>query len=234
MKTVKFFKTAVIILILSFSSCSHIDNFDDYNIAYKKVTFITKVADSKSDAKVKFGDGSFGVDKNITERIISAIGSELLEAEVEEKLGKIINPDEVAGTISWDIKSNLQTFTNIIVVDSLLNNPDIVAETNLLGFRLVSSANGIMSYITVEFTLTDMESGKYIWKNKETIKRYLKESITEHVPERTIRKAGSIINAIRLIEMSEDEIKQAIKLSAEEVSSEILKILRTDISESAK
>lgn len=224
----------IVVCPVIFISCSHTNQLSEYDISSKKILFVTNVIHQKSSTNIRYDDGRFGRDISIPERIVTKVGTEDLESDVEEKLDKVFDPENVVEKISSEIKDDLKMFIAVIPVDSLEQEPEIIGETNLHRFRLISGSDGVSASITAEFILTERGSGKIIWSNKRTVNTPLKESVTSYVFDSRVRKAGSVVNAIRLAEMTEEEIEEAIQVSASEFTYELLRTLRNDISKSAK
>ena len=222
------FQISFLFVILAFYGCSGVNEFARYDITNSTIYFKSTAKYSASNVRVNLGDKFFS-NKNPVEIILTEIGEGYSESEVQEKVNKAYNPDSTAGSLSEGIMGGLRDYFNFTPVESSSNNPAYLFETRLEKFELVSGSGGIDARISAEVLIVDRKSAKTVWRNTHSVRTSLKESVVGYYPDGKVRTVVSIINAIRLMQMTEDEIRNAINVTTEELSYELTDVLRYDI-----
>lgn len=222
----------LVLLCFSFFSCSHTNELARYNLSGEKIFFKHSVKNTLSTANVDIEDP---LNKNtgfpIT-IILTETGSGIARDKVQEKINNAFRPDSVAASISNGMREGLLTYYTVNPVESLSDNPRFVIESRLERFTLSSGSYGVNAYASAEVIVIDRRSGATVWRNSETSVLPLKENTSYYTADKTVRSIGSVVNAVRLMQMSEDEIREAIKFTSEAVGEELMDELREDIAES--
>jgi hypothetical protein len=220
----------VLALALIFSGCSHTNELAKYNLTSANVFFKTYVSPSLTKVCVDIHTG-YGTDtKSLITVILGEVGSGYAESRVEEKLRNAVNADSLVENVMEGVEEGLVTYCKINVSEELDNNTRYVAETKLLGFRLASNAGGIYADAKTEVILTDRNTGKIIWDNTESSNIPLREVVIGVFGPPVVNTAASIINAVKLMNMTEDEIRAAVNAAADEAGRRQSETLREDIS----
>ncbi|MBN1633181.1 MAG: hypothetical protein JW917_03335 [Ignavibacteria bacterium] len=225
----KLYSVFILFIIVLFS-CSHINELANYNLVGKKVLLKQQVNPSASDVKVLFNYDFFN--KNLLEVVIKGIGSGYVESEIQEKLQKALNKDSISNSISWGLQEGLQTYCNTVNVSTLDSNPDFILESIFEKFRLKSDSYGVYASISTRGRLIDRASAKLIWQNDETYILPLGFTTFYYSGDKKITTTTGIINAARLLQMTEEEIRVSVEVVAKEVGMRQSEQLRYDISES--
>ena len=123
----------------------------------------------------------------------------------------------------------MRTYFNTNTVENLDENPQFIAETRLERFRIVSNTSGIYAMIDTRIILTDRGTAKTVWENTECANVPIGDVIYDFTCNRYIRTAKGVINAVRLMQMSEEEIRAAINIVAGEAGKRQSDQLREDI-----
>jgi hypothetical protein len=119
-------------------------------------------------------------------------------------------------------------------VDTVSDKPDYIVETRFERFRLNSSSIGVFANIDSKIMIIDRKTAKTVWENHESSHVPIYDVVISHTGSKIIRTTKSIINAIRLMQMTEEEIVIAVNISAAEVGKEQSDQLREDIADSRK
>ena len=157
-----------------------------------------------------------------------------MENEVREKLEKALYPDSISSSISEGIEEGLITYYNMKPVDSVVDKPDYIMETRFEKFRLRSSSTGVYANINSKVIIIDRRTAATVWENDESYHVPIYDVFITYNSSRVVRTTKSIINAIRLMQMTEEEIATAINIAAGEVGKEQSDQLREDIADSRK
>jgi hypothetical protein len=164
--------------------------------------------------------------------ILTDIGENYMESEVREKLKKALHPDSISASISEGIEEGLITYYNMKPVGSTDDKPDYIMETRFEKFRLRSSSMGVYANINSKVIIIDRKTAATVWENVESYHVPIYDVIITYTSSRVVRTTKSIINAIRLLQMTEEEMAIAISIASEEVGKEQSDQLREDIADS--
>jgi hypothetical protein len=220
----------VIALAFLFSGCTHTNELAKYNLASSNVYFKKYISPGLTKVCVDIHTG-YGTDtKSLVTVILGEVGSGYAESKVEEKLRNAVNADSLSANLMEGVQEGLVTYCKINISDELDNDTRYVVETKLLGFRLASNSGGIYADAKTEVVLTDRNTGKIIWENRESSNIPLREVLIGVFGPSYVNTAASVINAVRLMNMTEDEIRAAVNAAADEAGRRQSETLREDIS----
>jgi len=202
-----------------------------YNISSSKILFKKYVAYDISKVNVNINMGYGNDTKSIIAIVLGGLGSGYAEGQVEEKFRKAINGDSISNNIMSGIKEGLLTYYKINSVKGLEDDPQFVMETQLLKFTVESNSYGIYVRARTKAILTDRNTARTVWENDETSSVPLYDVYIPSFGYQTVETTKSVINAIRLMNMSEDELRYAINATSEEVGRMQSETLRKDIAD---
>lgn len=214
--------------------CAHTNEFAKYDMNSKRALFKTYINPDLAKVGVHISTGSdYGHNdaKDIIIIILKEAGSYYIEDKVRDKLRNAVNADSIVTAISSGIKDGLMTYYRINPVESLDKDPQFIVETRLLGFKLNSTPSGIYAKADTKVIITDRGTAKTVWENRESTSVPLYDVFYGAFGYQAVRTATSIINAYRLINMTEEEIRAAVNIAAGEVGIEMTDTLREDIAE---
>ena len=225
----KYVKVFIILFFpaVIFIGCAHTNELAKYNLMNKNILFKQWVSPALACVEVDINSSYESSNPFVV--ILSDIGSSYTEGEVREKIQRVVNADSIVHEISDGLKEGLNTYYRINPVSSLEENPNYILETKLQKFRLSSDSYGI--YATVECTalITDRNSAKTVWENSESNSIPLNDVIISYGETTLVRTTASVINAVRLMNMSDDEIRTAINYAVKESGKKQSDQLREDI-----
>ena len=230
----KYFKTKFIILIsvlALISGCSHTNELMRYDITGTKILFKKYSVPGYANVNVFLNDEVNDNSKYPYVVLIKIFGEEKIKSDVREKLKKAINPDSIVTSISNSIKDEMITYYGIIPVDSVSDNPQFVCETRFEKFSLNSGSYGVTAEIKSRVTITQRPTGKIVWENTEHQHLPVYDIMISYAGGKLSRTVGSVVNAVRLSNMTEEEIRESIRNAAAETGKEQCRTLREDISE---
>ena len=223
-KALLFLVTAVF-----FSGCgTHINQFARFNL--KNKSFFLKQYVSPDLTRVNVDIAGYYHDDNLISVILTQAGVIITENSVREKLQKSVNPDSLALAISEGISEGLKTYFYAEIAEDLDDNPQYIAETRLERFRITSNTSGIYAMIDTRVIITERGTAKAVWENTECSEVPIGDVIYDFTCNRYIRTTKGVINAVRLMQMSEDEIRAAVNIAAGESGKRQCDRLREDIS----
>jgi hypothetical protein len=220
----------VVVSVLLYG-CTHTNDLAQYNISASKILFKKYVSFDLSKVYVDINTGYGNDTKSIITVILGGLGSGYTEGQVEEKFRNAINGDSISNNVMSGIKDGLLTYYKIIPVKGLEEDPQYIMETQLLKFYLESNAYGIYVKARTKAILTDRNTARTVWENDETSSVPINDVYIPSFGSQTIQTTKSIINAIRLMNMSEEELRYAINETAEEVGRMQSETLRKDIAD---
>lgn len=221
----------IIVLMIQFFGCTHINEFKKFSPAGKKCLFKNFVNPDISKVDIQI-DASW-VTRNLPISIIlQELGVDAFEKRVEERLSGVINADSIVRVLQKDIKEGLVTYLNIIPAESLEDNPDFIVETRLKKISLQSTEYGVYAKIETRALVIKRSNAAIVWQNDEyTNVPVYDTKITLGAPK-TVSTAAGVLNAVRLLEMSDDEIRESINDTIEKACTDQVETLREDIAES--
>jgi len=161
--------------------------------------------------------------------ILTNVGGAIAENSVIEKVNNAINPDSLAVEISYGISDGLKTYYNANIVEDLDDNPQFISETRLEKFGITSNTTGIYAVIETRIIITDRNTAKTVWENTECADIPIGDVYYDFTCNRYIHTAKGVINAVRLMQMSEEEIRAAVNITAGEAGKRQCDKLREDI-----
>lgn len=226
----------IILLLILFTlslSCSHTNKLAKFNLVNRTVLFKHYAKPDLTRANVSIDDEYLYNDDPFTV-ILTDIGESYMESEVREKMQNALNPDSISVSISKGIEEGLITYYNMKPVSSLAGDPQYIVETRFEKFRLRSSSAGVFANINSRIIITDRKTAVTVWENSETSNIPVYDVVISYVGSRIIRTTKSIVNAIRLMQMTEEEIAASINIAAQEVGKEQGDQLREDIADTRK
>ncbi len=221
------------ILSLLFINCSHTNELAKFNLLSKTVLFKYYSNSDLTRVHVSIDDEHFYKDDPFTV-ILTDIGESYAESEIREKLQRALNPDSISFSISKGIEEGLITYYEMKTADTLSDKPDYIVETRFERFRLSSNNIGVFANIDSRVMIIDRKTAKTVWENHESSHVPIYDVVISYTGSRTMRTTKSIINAIRLMQMTEEEIAIAVNISAAEVGKQQSDQLREDIADSRK
>lgn len=220
----------IIVTVLLYG-CAHTNNLAGYNISASKVLFKKYVSYDLSKVNVDFYTGYGNDTKAIIGVVLGGLASGYTEEQVKEKFRKAINGDSISTNIMGGLKDGLLTYYRITPVKALEDDPRYIMDTQLLKFYVESNAYGIYVKAHTKAILTDRNTARTVWENDETSSVPLYDVYIPSFGYETIQTTKSVLNAIRLMNMSEEELRFAINAAAEEVGRMQSETLRKDIAD---
>jgi hypothetical protein len=216
------------VFAITLTGCGvHINEFARFTLSNKNILLKQYVNPDLTRVNVDIGE--YYYDNNIVTVILSDIGGTIAENSVREKINNAINTDSLGLAISDGISDGLKTYFNANIVESLDDNPQFISETRLERFRIVSNTSGVYAMIDTRVLITDRGTAKTVWENTECANIPIGDVIYDFTCNRYIRTAKGVINAIRLLQMSEEEIRAAINIASGEAGKRQCDQLREDI-----
>jgi|WetSurMetagenome_2_1015567.scaffolds.fasta_scaffold142094_2 hypothetical protein len=216
-------------IIFSFLSlnCTHVNELYKYDLSSGTFYFKYYVNPKVSQVDVELNNYEYG--NKLPLIILTEIGESYLGNAVKEKLNRAIKPDSITKLISDGIKEGLITYYNIIPVDSLGDEPDYIVETQLNGFTLTSNSNGVYANIDTKIFIISQGNAGTAWESGMCSSYPIQDILLGYSSSPWVRTAGGVINAVRLMQMTEEEIKAAINATVLEASKDQTERLREDI-----
>jgi len=233
MRTTKY--CLLLLIAISFFSlnCTHVNQLSHYKLTSGLFYFKYYVNPQMNPADVRISDYSYG-NKFPFGVILESISESYMEKAVKEKLDRTIIPDSVTRIISDGIKEGLTTYYEVVPVESPDDDPDYIVETQLNGLSLSSNTYGIYLNVDTKIIITNREKNADAWISEICSSYPLRDIITGYSDNPWIRTTGGIINAVKLLQMTDDEIKNAVKITVQDVSKEQMERLKQDIQESTE
>ncbi len=216
------------VIILGLSGCgTHINRFARFNLTNKNFLLKRYVNPNLTRIDVDIGERYY--DNDLISVIFTNAGGIVTENSVREKIQNAVNSDSLVLAVSDGIGEGLKTYFYANTVESLNENPQYIAETRLERFRVVSNTSGIYVMIDTRVIISDRGTAKTVWENTECAKVPIGDVIYDFMCNKYIRTTKGVINAVRLLQMSEDEIRAAVNIAAGEAGKRQCDRLREDI-----
>ncbi len=205
--------------------CGHTNNLAKYNnVRGAKAYYRTFVsASAESHAHID------GMGDNFFAAVAAAIGSAGAADEAAKKLQRAVNGDTIALAVSHGIRDAAGDFLMITPVSSMSENPDLVIETELTEYKLVSSASGIHVHVKGNSRVIDQKSGGLVWEDSEDRSVPITSTWPAAIAPAPVAAGASIANAVQLMNLSEDQIREVISAAATRAGREIGETFREDV-----
>jgi len=168
-------------------------------------------------------------DKDLITVILTDVGGAIAEKSLKDKIQKAINADSLTISVSNGIRDGLIAYFYINTVNSIDENPQYISEVRLEKLRITSTTSGIYTTINTRAIITDRGTAKTVWENTESANIPIGDVIFDFTNNKYISTAKGVINAVRLMQMSEEELRAAINIAAGEAGKRQCDQLREDI-----
>ncbi|MEP7218348.1 MAG: hypothetical protein ABI876_05505 [Bacteroidota bacterium] len=210
------------------AACGHTNNLAKFPVAGKKALFrVYAVSDAASSISVVESPV-----KNTIVDIIAAVGSVIVSDQSKHKLEHAVNGDSIAHSVSLGTQNSTSDYLSLRPVAGMQDNPDIIVETEITEYKLISASVGLALYVRGKSRMIDRATGQIVWEDSENKTVQLSETYLAAFAPRAISSGASIFNAVRLLTLSEEEIRTVVDNAAMEVGREIGETLREDVASS--
>ncbi len=211
-------------------SCSHTNELSKFNLKNRSILFNNSTSPEFAGSNISF-DGKFFGSRSVVEEILNTVASIFSESEVKEKINRVISADTISNVMGEEFKKSLVTYFSVNKVDSISDKPDFLVDTEFIRFKLTSRPEGVYAIIRTSSRIVERKTAKIVWENKENYTLPLRNNYAGYFPDSRVRTVAGTINAITLMNMSDDEIRKVIKEVTKEVAKEMSETLREDIAE---
>lgn len=231
-----------IVILLIISACSHTNNLHKYELTNKRFYFESlvspdagrvdiiysseKPSPKKEDDKSKFGE--------VILDLAQIIGTSILTAEVENKLVKAANPEEISARVSEGIKETILKHIDIVPVNKVDANTDFLVTTVLDECRILSTQYNVSLHLKVTSSISERNTGNLVWENSESLSVPLRRRIIPDVEHSTGKRITDVAQAAELATLSEEEIRDAINRASIEIGRLFADTFRKDLAKAAK
>jgi ABC-type uncharacterized transport system auxiliary subunit len=227
-------KRLLLLLILPFAvllgACGHTNQLAKFNINGQKALYRASISsDAASSVAVIESPND-----NTALGVAAAIGSVVVSNEGRQKLERAINPDSVAQSVSAGIRQATREYLSIQPVGDISQNPDLIIETEVTDFKIVSSSAGLHVRVRGNSRIIDRKTGEIIWENAESHTVPISETYLAAIAPQAISSGVSIFNSVKLLTLSEDQIRAVVNSAATDAGKEIGETLREDVAEMHK
>lgn len=222
----KFYLTTFLIVSTLLVSCSHTNQLSKYKVAGSAVIFRTSTKE-RGTAVSAIATPSNGIGSII----VSAVGSGISSEMAQKKLNNAVKPDSIASQIGKGIRTAMMDYLNVKPVDNMEQNPDYIVETVLTSYQIISSEAGLSACARGKSRVIHRASGKIVWEDSETHNFNISDSWLAVIAPQPVKTGVSVVNAVKLNSMSEEELNTVISKTAFEVGREIGETMREDIAE---
>lgn len=212
-------------LALLAGACGHTNKLAQHNIADKTALFRSFTTSNVTSGVAEVESPG----EHETVDLLAAIGSVIITEQARNKLENAFNGDSVAHDISLGIRNATADYLNIRPVQSMADNPDLIIETKLIECQLVSGASGITLQVEGESRVIERKTGIVVWDDSETYMIPLSETYLSVAAPTAISSGASIFNAVRLMRLSEEELRRVASNAATDAGREIGEMLRKDV-----
>jgi hypothetical protein len=116
-------------------------------------------------------------------------------------------------------------------VASIDENPEFLVETDLTEYEIVSLSAGLFVKAEGNSRMNHRATGTVIWENCESHTVPLSETYLAGIAPAPVASGISIFNAVQLLNLSEEELREVMGRAAMAAGEEIGETLREDIAE---
>lgn len=224
----------IAIALLSFS-CTSVNKLKDYDMERGAVLFETEIPTSVRNFEIIYKDENSNEPKekvkaaDIFESVVTGIAEGFVNADVENKLRKVVIPEEIVQEFSQAVENSLYKYYQISSERDVKGEYDFISTSLLEECNLIVDNSGIRLRILSKNQIIDRKSGEIIWR----------KNISDTYPLRSNSQNNSetitnILKTIDLATITEDELAQAVKSVTHSISSDISESLRKSIADAKK
>jgi len=223
----KHYRYAVVLtvgLVMGFAGCASTElalyDFDDLSM-----TVDARVApDAEIDASY-----SIVVDLEDPVRTALSIGSSLAKANqvalVESKLRAALRETDIHGIVEDELSDFVETTLGVRVVERRpAADLQLLLDVESYGIDAGGPGSGIEFELSVVATLFDLASGDRIWRTRESVSEPVSADLFGLPPV-----AGNVLSAVRLSELTEEEIAHGLDRLARDAAWDVGLELERDI-----
>lgn len=219
---------AFAVLLGAVTGCAHTNNLKEYTLNQQTVQFKYRVA---GDAAVADADTPNEGSNNVVVAVLETIGDAVFSAKIAQRLDRLGAPDNLAHEISEGMEESLVTYLSAVPVPSLADNPSFIMETELRKYSLSCSGDGVRARIDANVRLIDRKSGKIVWEDCEAESVALRRTSGAGWAPRPASTIVGMINCSELLDMTDDQLRDALRNAARDVAFELTETLREDASD---
>lgn len=220
-----------LLIIAGFIGCGHTNELSRYDLNNRKVYFQYRAAADAIDADAFIAGPTAGT---TVADIVTAVGSGVASDAAKAKLDRALSPDTLALHLATAIQGTAISMMRMQPEGSMENNPDFIFETTLDNYSVSTDQGSITISVTGTSSLYDRATGECIWEYDASKTISLSESYYSYLFPTELQTAMGAYNAVKLLEMSEPELRKMFAGAAEEAGREMGKELREDYSKSRK
>lgn len=229
----KFFVFFAIFVL--FYSCTSVNNFENYDLSKSTVFFEIEVPAEVRNVEVVFDEVPEETTNNkkstgdIIAGVISDLAGGFVTADVENKLRRVVKPEEIATKFSNSVMNSLIKYYQINETNDIKSNYDYISTCILNQCKMIINNNGAYLNISSENQIVNRETGDIVWR----------KNISNSFQIRNTNNSGSALlkSALKTIDLatiSEEELAQAVNSTTNGISSDISESLRKAISSAKK
>lgn len=221
---------SLVIITAAFIGCGHTNELARYDMSEKKVFFQYRAAADAVDADAFIS----GPAVNPITDIISAVGSGIASDAAKGKLDRALSPDTLALHLATAIQGTAINMLRMKPAASMDENPDFVFETTLDNYTVSTDQTAIMISVTGTSALYDRATGECIWEYDASKTITVSQSYYSVLLPAEFQTAMGAFNAVKLLEMSEADLRKIFSGAAEEAGRLMGQELRDNYSKSRK
>jgi len=221
-----FLLPAVLLAAFAAAGCGHTNKLAQYPIAGKRAVYRTTISGSASSwvtvqSPVK---GTVGA-------VAATIGSVIMGDQAQRKLDRAADPDTIGQAIARGMKQSSADYLSLRAVESLDEDPELIVETDVKSYRIVSNSYGLAVSVEGNSRIIDRSTGIVVWENDETHVVPLSQTWIASAGGRIGSSAAGIFNAAKLFALSEEELREVLTQAGRVAGEEIGETLREDVAE---
>ena len=219
------------LIALTMIGCGHTNNLAEYDVTGKKALF-RNVVTTKGGARTAVNSPASGNGGgNIIADIATAVGSQVMSDQAEQKLRDAINVDSIAAGVAIGMLSSTVDYLSITPVESMSDDPDYIIETELQEFTISSSASGLQARVCARSRMIDRRTGGLVWDDSEAHTVDISQSFVAAFGPAPVSTGAGVFNAVKLLNMTEEEIREVMAMAGQLAGREIGETLREDVAE---
>jgi len=226
----------VILFSLFLASCAHTNDLAKFEVKNSKILFKQIVSAQARTVKIeKFSEvKSENDNKNDLSSLLKAVvevSNDILAADKQEKLQKLISTDALLSAISENLVESMSTYLEIVPVNNLSHNPDFISTVKLKSCKLLINKDKLAIYVEASANLIERATSKIVWENSESRQIPIQKN---YGTELNAGDLTDVVSALQLATLDEKQINLIIDEAADDVGSYMAETLREDIVQSNK
>ena len=161
---------------------------------------------------------------------VKSIGESIVEGDVESKIMNATNPNDVARSISGELKETMVKYLTVTPTDNLNDVYFYIVTTRLKDITLNSNEYDMFLHLKAEVEITEQGTADVVWDYCDSRSVSLRNYLSNVDKSAFDPNVSDIMQVTSLLTLSEENLRIVINAAARDIGREFSKQFRKDLS----